>query len=71
VLLIGIALFLCEAGWVAFGGLGLFGGHLLWQVARIDINDSALCLRLFKSNRDAGLVLFAALVIDGLLRVMA
>jgi 4-hydroxybenzoate polyprenyltransferase len=36
----------------------------LWQIARIDIRDPALCLRLFKSNRDAGLILFAALWLD-------
>jgi 4-hydroxybenzoate polyprenyltransferase len=26
--------------------------------------DPALCLRLFKSNRDAGLILFAGLLLD-------
>ena len=30
---------------------------------RIDIDDPALCLRLFKSNRDAGLMLFAGLLV--------
>jgi 4-hydroxybenzoate polyprenyltransferase len=34
------------------------------------IGDSALCLRLFKSNRDAGLLLFAGLLIDAVLRVV-
>ena len=46
----------------------MFAAHLAWQVARIVISDPALCLRLFKSNRDAGLLLFAGLVIDAVLR---
>jgi 4-hydroxybenzoate polyprenyltransferase len=33
-------------------------------VHRIDIADPALCLMVFKSNRDAGLILFGALVLD-------
>jgi 4-hydroxybenzoate polyprenyltransferase len=48
-------------------GLAAFAAHLAWQVHRIDIADSDLCLRLFKSNRDAGLILFAALVLDAVL----
>ena len=61
---------IAAAGWAAGSGvvffLGLLGfaGHLAWQVARLDISDPALCLGLFKSNRDAGLILFAALVLD-------
>ena len=33
---------------------------------RLDIADPALCLAVFKSNRDAGLILFAALIADAL-----
>jgi 4-hydroxybenzoate polyprenyltransferase len=33
-------------------------------VLRIDINDPAHCLKLFKSNRDAGLILFAAMLLE-------
>jgi len=46
----------------------VFAGHLGWQVASIDINDPALCLRLFRSNRDAGLLLFAGLLLDAVHR---
>jgi 4-hydroxybenzoate polyprenyltransferase len=45
-------------------GLIGFAGHLAWQVMRLDINDSAQCLKLFKSNRDAGLILFAAMLLE-------
>jgi 4-hydroxybenzoate polyprenyltransferase len=72
-LLIATAGLAAGAGFVFLLGLLVFAGHLAWQVARLDICDPALCLVLFKSNRDAGLILFAALVLDevvpiGLLR---
>ena len=33
---------------------------------RLDINDPGLCLRLFRSNREAGLAVAAALLIGWL-----
>lgn len=68
VALIGLALALAGAGWPAFVGLIAFAGHLCWQVWRLDIRDTALCLRIFRSNRDAGLLLFAGLLCDAVLR---
>ncbi|PKP73767.1 MAG: 4-hydroxybenzoate octaprenyltransferase [Alphaproteobacteria bacterium HGW-Alphaproteobacteria-6] len=32
------------------------GWHLLWQMRRLDIDDPAGCLRLFRANRDTGLI---------------
>lgn len=32
------------------------GAHLLWQLRGLDIDDPDVCLRLFRSNRDAGLL---------------
>ncbi len=58
------AFMLADAGIFAFIGLGFFALHLGWQVARIDRNDGAGALRLFRSNRDAGLILFAFMVLD-------
>jgi 4-hydroxybenzoate polyprenyltransferase len=66
VVLIGLAGAAAGAGAIFVMGLILFGAHLGWQIERIDIDDPDLCLRLFKSNRDAGLILFAALVADAL-----
>ncbi len=68
VVLIGIALWLGGSGWFAWIGLAAFAAHLVWQVRTIRIDDSALCLRLFKSNRNAGLMLFAGLLVDAVLR---
>lgn len=64
VVLIGIACIMASGGWITLLGLAGFAAHLAWQVRRIDIDDPALCLRLFRSNRDAGLILFAAMLID-------
>lgn len=41
---------------VALGGVWAFGWHLAWQLRRLDIDDPQLCLDLFRSNRDAGLI---------------
>ncbi len=49
------------AGIFAQAGLLLFALHLAWQVSRIDAADEISALRLFRSNRDAGLLLFAGL----------
>src|SRR6187402_1728239 len=68
VALIGTALALADAGWPAWIGLAAFAAHLVWQIRRLDISDPALCLRVFKSNRDAGLVLFAGLLVDAVMR---
>src|ERR1700694_591099 len=68
VVLIGAALMLAGARWPAWIGLAAFAAHLVWQIKRLEIGDPALCLRLFKSNRDAGLLLFAGLLVDAALR---
>jgi 4-hydroxybenzoate polyprenyltransferase len=67
-LLIGLALALAGAGFAAWIGLAVFALHLAWQIRRLQISDPTLCLRIFKSNRDAGLLLFAGLLIDAVMR---
>ena len=65
---------IASAGWSAGGGwifaLGLlaFAVHLAWQIRRLDIDDPVNCLAVFKSNRDAGLILFAGMVLDAAAR---
>ena len=68
VVLIGTALALANAGAFGWIGLAMFAAHLIWQIVRLDISDTALCLRVFKSNRDAGLLLFAGLLADAVMR---
>jgi 4-hydroxybenzoate polyprenyltransferase len=66
VVLIGLSGAAAGAGPVFVIGCVFFGAHLGWQIERLDIDDPDLCLKLFKSNRDAGLILFAALIGDAL-----
>jgi len=64
VILIGLAGWSVGAGLVFALGLTAFAAHLVWQIARLDITDADRCLALFKSDRDAGLILFAGLLLD-------
>ena len=36
--------------------------HLAWQIRTLDIDDPASCLRRFRSNRELGLLVFAAIL---------
>jgi 4-hydroxybenzoate polyprenyltransferase len=64
VVLIGAAGVMAGGRWIFLIGLAAFAAHLAWQVKLLDIDDSAHCLKLFKSNRDAGLILFAAMLVQ-------
>jgi 4-hydroxybenzoate polyprenyltransferase len=64
VILIGAAGYAAHAGMVFALGLAAFAAHLAWQIARIEIDNAQSCLRMFRSNRDAGLILFMSLVLD-------
>jgi len=41
---------------LALGGVWFFGWHLVWQLRKLDIESPENCLRLFRSNRNAGLI---------------
>jgi 4-hydroxybenzoate polyprenyltransferase len=41
---------------LALAGVWAFGWHMVWQLRRLDINDPENCLKMFRSNRDAGLI---------------
>jgi len=71
VVLIGAAGLTAHAGVIFALGLTAFAVHLGWQIWRLDINDPDLCLRLFRSDRDAAMILFAGLVFDAMLRSAA
>ncbi len=51
---------------IALLGVAGFAGHLLWQLGRFDMHDSAGCLRLFRANRDAGLIVALFLAVAGI-----
>ncbi|WP_315747621.1 MULTISPECIES: 4-hydroxybenzoate octaprenyltransferase [unclassified Bradyrhizobium] len=68
VVLIGASLLSAGSHVAAWVGLAAFAVQLGSQIRRLDISDTALCKRVFYSNRDAGLFLFAGLVADAVLR---
>jgi 4-hydroxybenzoate polyprenyltransferase len=60
---------LARGGILAWAGVFGFALHLAWQVRSILPGDPARALMLFRSNRNAGLILFAGLTLDGLRRM--
>ena len=66
--LVGWSIALCGGGWLSLLGLAAFAAHLAWQAKTLDPDDPPRCLRLFRSNRDAGALLFLGLLADALLR---
>ncbi|MNI83005.1 4-hydroxybenzoate octaprenyltransferase [compost metagenome] len=66
VILAGAAGVAAGMGPIFYAGLALYALHLAWQAARLNPQDTTLCLRLFKSNRDAGLILLAGIAFNGL-----
>ena len=64
VILAGAAVVFSGGGIISLLGLAAFAAHLAWQVTTLDANNPAYCLKLFRANRDAGLLLFAGLALD-------
>lgn len=67
--LIGLAMHWAGAGLLGWIGLAAFATHLLWQVLVLRREDAMQALMLFRSNRDAGLLLFAGLLADAFLKI--
>ncbi len=61
-LFFGLAGMAAAIGWIFYLGLAVGGWHLMRQVTRTRIDDPARCLAIFKSNRDFGVILFAAIL---------
>ena len=62
-LLLGVSGWLAGLAWPFLAGLVLPAGLLALQVATVDIDDPARCLRLFKLNRETGLAVAAAILL--------
>ena len=75
---LGVGLFFAAAAAIAFTAILIVGGgpialvgwlayatHLGWQASRVEGADAATALKLFRSNRDAGLLLFAGIALQG------
>ncbi len=75
---LGVALFYAAAAVLALASILIVGGgpialvgwlayaaHLAWQAAKVEGADPARALALFRSNRDAGFILFAGVALQG------
>ena len=67
-LLIEASLWLAQAHLLAHMGVAAAALHAAWQIARLNIDDPQICLKLFRSNRDFGLLLLLGLLLDTLTR---
>jgi 4-hydroxybenzoate polyprenyltransferase len=65
--LIGAAGFMAGARIPFALGLAGFAAHLARQIVRLDVADPAGCLAVFKSGRNAGLILLAGMLLDAAL----
>ena len=52
-------------GAIALVGWLAYAAHLAWQTAQVEGADPPTALRLFRANRDAGLILFAGIALQG------
>ena len=59
------------AGLAGYLGVAAFAGHLAWQALSLRDRDGRGALNLFRSNRDAGLILFGGLAADAILRALS
>jgi 4-hydroxybenzoate polyprenyltransferase len=66
VLLWGAAVWQVRPDWIALIALVPAAFHLLYQALRADPADGELALRLFRSNRTCGLLVFLAMLVVGL-----
>jgi 4-hydroxybenzoate polyprenyltransferase len=66
IVLIGVAGWLAGLAWPFYAALALAAGHAAWQTRSLDIDDPQDCLVKFRSNRDFGLIVFAGIVLGGL-----
>ena len=60
----GTAAALAGAHAITFVALAIVAAHFAWQVATLDTSNADNCLKRFRSNRDAGLILFSGIVLD-------
>ena len=63
---VAMAMLAVGSGTAAWLGFLAFALHLLWQILRVRLDDAMRALTLFRSNRNAGLLLFAGLALDTL-----
>jgi 4-hydroxybenzoate polyprenyltransferase len=69
-LLFTLAFLIVGVGIAAYAGLTLGAIHMIWQTRTLKIDDPDNCLKLFRSNREYGLIIFAGIALDALIHRM-
>lgn len=59
-----VAASMAGASWITFAGLLAVALHFTWQVATLDVDQPANCLKRFRANREVGALVFIGLVAD-------
>jgi len=60
-----LAILIVGGGAIALIGWLADAGHLAWQLSKVEGADAPTALKLFRSNRDAGFLLFAGIALQG------
>ena len=55
---------------LCLGAPWVFGAHMLWQMRQLDIDNPENCLRLFRANRDVGLIVALFLAAGAIARLI-
>ena len=63
-LLLALAGWLAGASWPWYAGVLAAAAHAAWQLKTLDIHDPRICLKLFRANRDFGLLILAGGLLD-------
>jgi 4-hydroxybenzoate polyprenyltransferase len=61
--LLAFAGWLAELRWFVYPALALAAAHFVWQIRTVDIDEPKRCLEIFRSNRDAGLLIALAFAV--------
>ncbi len=66
IILAALAFYLAGVPTISYLGIVAAAGHMLYQIVKVDIDNDADCLRLFKSNATIGIVIFAGLLLGAI-----
>ncbi len=56
-----LAGWICDSGWPYYAGIAVAAAHAAWQVYRVDLDDTASCLTIFRSNAVLGALVFVGM----------